>query len=159
MLTGELLDWVGAVVGACRLPELEEEPPELEELPELEEPLELEEPPELDEELPDEPEPLEDADRLWVGLADGAGAERLGALVLGALVLAAAWVAPGSRTVTTPAAARLATETAAVAEDRRLRPCSRSATARATADRRVRNCGLLMSERVPCQLVRAVCHA
>ena len=96
------------------------------------------------------------------GLADGElagfGAALLGATVFGAgfAVLAAAWVAPGSRTVTTPAAASLVTETAAVAEDRRFRPCSRSATARATAARRVRNCGLLMSKSVPCQLVRGI---
>jgi hypothetical protein len=77
----------------------------------------------LDEPLPDEPL-LDDA-----GLCD-------------APVLAC--VAPGSRTATTPAVARLAAETAAVVLDSRRRPRSRSATARATADARLRNSGVLM---------------
>lgn len=55
-----------------------------------------------------------------------------------------ACVEPGSRTATTPAVARLAAETAAVVLDSRRRPRSRSATARATADVRLRNSGVLM---------------
>jgi hypothetical protein len=80
----------------------------------------------VDLELPEEPElPLPDDD----GLCD-------------APVLAC--VEPGSRTATTPAVARLAAETAAVVLDSRRRPRSRSATARATADVRLRNSGVLM---------------
>lgn len=92
---------------------------------------------------PDEPEPDEaEPPLLWDGFAAGRELDAFGAAgltVVGLAVLADAWVAPGSRTATTPAAATLATETAAVAEARRFRPRSRSATARATADGRVRN--------------------
>jgi len=47
-------------------------------------------------------------------------------------VLAAAWVEPGSITATTPATATLARDTVVVVAFSRRRPCSRSATARAT---------------------------
>lgn len=65
------------------------------------------------------------------------------------LVLAAACVAPGSSSVTTPATARLAAETAAVVLFSSRLPRSRSATARDTEfrdawDEPGRNCGLLM---------------
>lgn len=47
-------------------------------------------------------------------------------------VLVAAWLAPGSITATTPATATLARDTVVVVAYSRRRPCSRSATARAT---------------------------
>jgi hypothetical protein len=47
-------------------------------------------------------------------------------------VLAAAWLVPGSSTATTPATATLASDTVVVVAFSRRRPCSRSATARAT---------------------------
>lgn len=47
-------------------------------------------------------------------------------------VLAAAWLVPGSITATTPATATLASDTVVVVAFSRRRPCSRSATARAT---------------------------
>jgi hypothetical protein len=47
-------------------------------------------------------------------------------------VLAAAWLDPGSTTATTPARATLASDTVVVVAFSRRRPCSRSATARAT---------------------------
>jgi hypothetical protein len=47
-------------------------------------------------------------------------------------VLVAAWLAPGSITATTPATATLARDTVVVVAFSRRRPCSRSATARAT---------------------------
>jgi hypothetical protein len=71
-------------------------------------------------------------------------------------VLTEACVEPGRRRATTPAAATLAKETAVVVAASRFRPRSRSAIAHATADGRVRNCGLLMSESVSRQLVGAV---
>lgn len=131
------------------LPELEpdDEPDEPEPEPEPDEDDPEEEVPEPEEELPEDLGLLEVCEGL-TGFAFEAGA----------LVLAdAECVEPGSRTTTTPAAAKLATETAVVAEASRFRPRSRSATARATAEgREVRNCGLLMRESVPCQLVRGV---
>ena len=47
-------------------------------------------------------------------------------------VLVAAWLDPGSTTATTPARATLASDTVVVVAFSRRRPCSRSATARAT---------------------------
>jgi hypothetical protein len=47
-------------------------------------------------------------------------------------VLVAAWLVPGSTTATTPARATLASDTVVVVAFSRRRPCSRSATARAT---------------------------
>jgi hypothetical protein len=47
-------------------------------------------------------------------------------------VLVAAWLDPGSTTATTPARATLARDTVVVVAFSRRRPCSRSATARAT---------------------------
>ncbi len=53
-------------------------------------------------------------------------------LLLLELPVVAAWLAPGRMATTTPAAATLATVTVTVAAFSRRRPCSRSATARAT---------------------------
>jgi hypothetical protein len=126
VLTGVPLDCVGADVGACRLPEL------LDEL-ELFDEFEL-----FDElELPADPWELPD-------------------FVPADPVLTEACVEPGRRRATTPAAATLAKETAVVVAASRFRPRSRSAIAHATADGRVRNCGLLMPGSVSCQLVGAV---
>jgi acetyl-CoA synthetase len=132
-----LLDGAGADVGACRLPELLEL--ELELFDELEPLDELELFDEL--EPPDEPDLPAD----WCELPDD--------FVPADPVLAEACVEPGRRRATTPAAATLAKETVAVVAASRFRPRSRSATARVTADGRVRNCGLLMPESVSCQLV------
>ena len=151
MLTGALVDWVGADVGGCRLlelPELLELEPEL---PELVEPLDELEPELEEDEEPESSDELE-LEREACGRADGC------------VPWDDAWRAddvacagPGSRTVTTPAAVRLATETAVVADASFFLPRSRSATARATAEGRlVRNCGLLMPASVPCQLMRGV---
>jgi hypothetical protein len=48
------------------------------------------------------------------------------------VLVVAAWLDPGSTTATTPARATLATDTVVVVAFSRRRPCSRSATARAT---------------------------
>ena len=55
-----------------------------------------------------------------------------------------ACVEPGSRIATSPAAATLAAEIAAVVLVSQRRPRSRSATAPATLDAPLRNCGVLM---------------
>ena len=129
-----LLDGAGADAGACMPPELLEL--ELELFEELEPP---------DDCWPlGEPDPPADP---WELPVDFVPADP---------VLAEACVEPGRRRATTPAAATLAKEIVAVVAASRFRPRSRSATARATADGRVRNCGLLMSESVSCQLVGAV---
>jgi hypothetical protein len=139
VLTGVPLDCVGADVGACKLPELLVL--ELELFEELELFDELEPPDDFwSSEEPDRPDSWELPD-------DFVPADP---------VLAEACVEPGRRRATTPAAATLAKETVAVVAASRFRPRSRSATARATADGRVRNCGLLMSGSVSCQLVGAV---
>jgi hypothetical protein len=132
VLTGVLLDGAGAYVGACRLPELLE----LELFVELEPPDDC-----WSSDEPDLP-----AD--WCELPDDP--------VLADPVLTEACVEPGRRRATTPAAATLAKETAVVVAASRFRPRSRSAIAHATADGRVRNCGLLMPGSVSCQLVGAV---
>lgn len=134
------LDCVGAVDGACRLLELLElEEPEPPDEPELSEEFEVPDEPELPEDWePPEELPGDDVE----GPDDPVEAE--------------ACVAPGSRSATTPAVATLARETAVVVAASRLRPRSRSATARATADGRVRNCRVLMAASVSRQLVGAV---
>ena len=128
MLTGVLLDCAGADAGACRPPEL------LELLEELEL---LDEPESSDEfELSDEPELLEEGCELPDDLVPDDGA------VPGDPVLAC--VEPDSRIATSPATATLAVEIAAVVLVSQRRPRSRSATARATLDAPLRNCGVLM---------------
>lgn len=158
VLTGVPLDCVGVDDGACRLLELLEEllelelpdEPELpdevlpvEELPE-EEPLDAFEPPDERECLVDACEPPDDFElpdeACWVEV----------------LVLVEAWVAPGSSTVTTPAATTLAAERAAVVRFSLRRPRSRSATARDTVDSPVRNCRVSIPKSLTHQLVRAV---
>jgi hypothetical protein len=127
VLTGVPLDCAGADAGACRPPELLEE-------------LEL-----LDEresfdgfESSDEPELPEDECELPDDLVPDDGA------VPDDPVVAEAFVAPGNRIATSPATATLAAEIAAVVLVSQRRPRSRSATARATSDAPLRNCGLLI---------------
>lgn len=132
VLTGALLDRVGADDGACSGPE----PPVLDELEPVFDELEplLADP----EPLPAVPErlaPGEPAldgradDEPWADglvLAGAAGTAR-------AEVFVAAWEAPGSMIAIAPAAAALATPAAAVTVLSAFRPRSRSATARDTA--------------------------
>jgi hypothetical protein len=137
VLTGVLLDCVGADDGVRKVPELP--------VPDDAEPLLAELDP-----LPDVPEDLVPDDE---ACADG--------LVLaGAVdsdrpeVLAAACEAPGSTTAITPAATALTAPAAMVAVRTDLRPRSRSAAARDTAraasrsrrssDESIRKCGVLM---------------
>lgn len=68
-------------------------------------------------------------------------------------LVVAAWLAPGRMATTTPAAATLATVTVTVAAFSLRRPCSRSATARATwrcPAGAACSCRLFMSYRVTC---------
>jgi hypothetical protein len=102
------LDWLGELAGDCKVDELDEL---LEELDERELELELEPEFELDEfEVPDELLLVDDPESLVV----------------------VAWVAPGRTATSAPATATLANDAVTVVAVSRLRPCSRSATARAS---------------------------
>lgn len=133
MLTGVPLDRVGADDGACKLLLLR-----LLELLELLE--ELEEPESSEERLLEEPESSEER---W-------SPDEL------ELELVAACEEPGSMTITTPAAARLAVETAAVVVFSRRRPRARSAAPRETANMPSRISGVFMRGSLPRQLVWAI---
>jgi hypothetical protein len=116
VLTGVLLDCVGADDGVCKVPELP--------VPVDAEPLLAELDP-----LPDVPEdvvPDDEACADGVVLVPAVDADR-------PEVLAAACEAPGSTTAITPAATALTTPAEVVAARTDLRPRSRSATARDTA--------------------------
>lgn len=106
------LDCCGVLAGACRPP-----PWLLEEL--LPEPVDEPLPPEV----PDEPEEPEEPE-----LDDEPEVDEVPPVV----AFVAAWLVPGRMAATTPAATTLAAVTVTVVAVSRRRPCSRSATARAT---------------------------
>jgi hypothetical protein len=107
------LDWLGELAGDWRVDELPEFSDELDELDD--EPDEPDEP--VPEKAPDVPaEPPDDA-LLSEDVPEP---------------FTAAWVAPGRTASTTPASATLAKDAVTVVAVSRRRPCSRSATARAS---------------------------